>query len=78
MPSRLQWRCPSQRACHVQAAFLTQFKLLGTYILPVVDVNFAATLQSTPGPVLVANRLSHQRGDHPVIWAAALRTARRT
>jgi Carboxypeptidase regulatory-like domain len=47
---------PSQRGCHVQAAFLTQVKLLGTYIVPVIDMNVAATVQSTPGPVLSANR----------------------
>jgi hypothetical protein len=48
---------PSQRACHVQAAFLTQAKFLATYTLPRVDVNVAATVQSTPGPVISANRL---------------------
>ena len=47
---------PSLRGCHVQAAFLTQVKLLGTYIIPVIDMNVAATVQSTPGPVLAANR----------------------
>jgi hypothetical protein len=48
---------PSLRNCHVQAAFLTQLKLLGTYMIPRVDINFAATLQSTPGPVIAANRI---------------------
>jgi hypothetical protein len=47
---------PSSRACHVQAAFLTQAKFLATYVLPRVDVNVAATVQSTPGPVISANR----------------------
>ena len=47
---------PSVRGCHVQAAFLTQVKLLGTYLVPVIDMNVAATVQSTPGPVLAANR----------------------
>jgi hypothetical protein len=47
---------PSQRGCHVQAAFLTQVKLLGTYLVPRIDVNVAATVQSTPGPVLSATR----------------------
>jgi hypothetical protein len=40
----------------VQAAFLTQVKLLGTYLVPVVGMNVAATIQSTPGPVISANR----------------------
>jgi hypothetical protein len=48
---------PSARACHVQAAFLTQVKLLATYMIPRVDVNLAATLQSTPGAVVNANRI---------------------
>jgi hypothetical protein len=47
---------PSLRGCRVQAAFLTQVKLLGTYLVPRIDVNVAATIQSTPGPVLSANR----------------------
>jgi hypothetical protein len=47
---------PSQRGCHVAAAFLTQVKLLGTYLVPVVGLNVAATVQSTPGPVISANR----------------------
>jgi hypothetical protein len=47
---------PSLRGCHVQAAFLTQVKLLGTYLVPRIDVNVAATVQSTPGPVLSATR----------------------
>src|SRR5678815_1693920 len=48
---------PSQRGCHVQAAFLTQLKLLGTYVVPVIGMNVAATMQSTPGPVISANRV---------------------
>ena len=48
---------PSLRACHVAAAFLTQVKFLATYLIPRVDVNIAATVQSTPGPVISANRV---------------------
>jgi hypothetical protein len=47
---------PSLRGCHVAAAFLTQVKVLGTYLVPVVGMNIAATVQSTPGPVISANR----------------------
>jgi hypothetical protein len=47
---------PSQRACNVAAAYLTQFKLLTTYMIPRIDVNIAGTIQSTPGPVISANR----------------------
>jgi hypothetical protein len=48
---------PSRRGCHVEAAFLTQVKVLGTYLVPVVSMNIAATMQSTPGPVISANRV---------------------
>jgi hypothetical protein len=48
---------PSPRNCHVQAAFLTQAKFLATYVIPRIDVNVAATVQSTPGPVISANRV---------------------
>jgi carboxypeptidase family protein len=48
---------PSRRGCHIEAAFLTQVKLLGTYLVPVVGMNLAATMQSTPGPVISANRV---------------------
>jgi hypothetical protein len=48
---------PSTRNCRVQAAFLTQAKFLATYTLPRVGVNVAATVQSTPGPVISANRV---------------------
>jgi hypothetical protein len=48
---------PSVRGCHVAAAFLTQVKLLGTYVVPMVGMNVAATVQSTPGPVVSANRV---------------------
>jgi hypothetical protein len=47
---------PSPRACHVAAAFLAQFKFLTTYTIPRVDMNVATTIQSTPGPVVSANR----------------------
>jgi hypothetical protein len=41
--------------CHLQTPFLTQVKLLGTYSVPKVGVDVAATLQSLPGPVIAAN-----------------------
>jgi carboxypeptidase family protein len=41
--------------CQLQTPFLTQVKLLGTYRVPKVDVDMAATLQSLPGPLIVAN-----------------------
>jgi hypothetical protein len=40
--------------CHVDTAFLTQVKMLGTYTVPKVDVQLAATFQSLPGPQITA------------------------
>jgi hypothetical protein len=45
----------STQFCHLQTPFLTQVKLLGTYTVPKVKIEFAATLQSLPGPVITAN-----------------------
>ena len=43
------------RNCHVDTEFITQFKLLGTYIVRKIDVQFGVTFQSTPGPEIQAN-----------------------
>ena len=40
---------------HVQEAFLTQVKFLGTFAVPRIDVKVSATLQNMPGPPIVAN-----------------------
>ena len=41
--------------CHVDTKFLTQVKLLGSYTIPRVDVQFSGTFQSIPGPQVLAN-----------------------
>jgi hypothetical protein len=41
--------------CRQQSKFLTDLKLLGTYTVPRIDVQVAATLQSVPGPPIAAN-----------------------
>jgi hypothetical protein len=41
--------------CHVDTAFLTQVKLLGTYTIPRVDMQVAGTFQSIAGPEILAN-----------------------
>lgn len=41
--------------CHQQSKLLTQLKLLGTYTVPRVNVQVSATVQSVPGPMLLAN-----------------------
>ncbi|PWT82268.1 MAG: hypothetical protein C5B57_08945 [Blastocatellia bacterium] len=44
--------------CHVDTAFLTQVKFLGTYTVPKVDLQVAATFQSLPGPQITADYLA--------------------
>ncbi|MEO8257862.1 MAG: carboxypeptidase regulatory-like domain-containing protein [Acidobacteriota bacterium] len=45
---------PGTRFCHVETAFLTQVKFLGTYTVPRVDVQVSGTFQSIPGPPILA------------------------
>ncbi len=46
---------PTQLYCHNEGKFLHQVKMLGTYVVPVIGLNVAATLQSGPGPNIIAN-----------------------
>jgi hypothetical protein len=41
--------------CHVDTKFLTQFKFLGSYTIPRVDVQISGSMQSIPGPEIQAN-----------------------
>ena len=41
--------------CRAETPFLTQFKMLGSYTVPRVDVRVSASFQSIPGPPLQAN-----------------------
>ena len=45
---------PSTRFCRVSTNYLTQFKGLGSYIVPKIGVNLAVTIQSLPGPPINA------------------------
>ncbi|MEP7304627.1 MAG: carboxypeptidase regulatory-like domain-containing protein [Acidobacteriota bacterium] len=49
---------PSALYCHVDTAFLTQVKFLGTYSVPKVDVQISATFRSVPGPNILANYIA--------------------
>ena len=41
--------------CRQQSNFLTNFKLLSVYMIPRIDVQLSTTVQSYPGPQIVAN-----------------------
>ena len=45
----------SQQYCHQESPFLTQVKLIGSYIVPRIDVIVSGTFQSVPGPQVLAN-----------------------
>jgi hypothetical protein len=46
------------RFCHVDTNLLTQVKGLASYVLPKVDIQLAATLQSLAGPNILANYIA--------------------
>jgi len=43
--------------CRQETDFLTQVKLLGSYIIPRTDVQISGSFQSIPGPLLTANQV---------------------
>jgi hypothetical protein len=45
---------PTNPYCHVTQGLQTQLKFLGTYLIPRVDVQVAATFQNNPGPNISA------------------------
>jgi hypothetical protein len=49
---------PTSPACHIDGKFLTQVKFLGTYAIPKVGVQIAATFRSLPGPNYTANYIA--------------------
>jgi hypothetical protein len=49
---------PTTPYCHVDSKFLPQLKWLGTYTVPKVDVQVAATFQSLPGPQILSNYIA--------------------
>ncbi len=53
VPNSTVWLSASK--CRQQTRLLTDLKLLGTYTVPRIDVQVGATVQSVPGPQIVAN-----------------------
>jgi hypothetical protein len=49
---------PVNPYCHVDTNLLTQVKLLGTYTVPRVDLQFSGTFQSLPGPQVTASYIA--------------------
>jgi len=45
---------PTNPYCRVVTPYLTQFKFLGAYTIPRVDVQFSGTFQGIPGPLVQA------------------------
>jgi hypothetical protein len=46
---------PDEPYCHVAYGFLTQFRGLGSYTIPKIDVQLSGVMQSKPGALLAAN-----------------------
>ena len=46
---------PNSSYCQVATNFLTQAKFLGSYLIPLVDVQISGTFQSLSGPQILAN-----------------------
>jgi hypothetical protein len=48
---------PTNSFCRTQGSFLTHVKLMGTYLVPKIDVLLAAAFQNLPGPEILANTI---------------------
>ena len=46
---------PLNPYCHTNSGFVSQYKFIGSYVVPRVDVQLSGTFQGLPGPVLAAN-----------------------
>ena len=55
IPGAIATSATRQNYCHVDTPFITQVKLIGSYLVPKIDVQVAGTVQSVPGPTVNAN-----------------------
>jgi hypothetical protein len=53
--SKLPEIAPLNPYCHTSTGFVSQYKFLGSYVVPRVAVQLSGTLQGLPGPLLAAN-----------------------
>jgi hypothetical protein len=68
----------SLNQCRVDTKFLTQTKWMGTYTLPKIDVQFAGTLASSPGPEIQANYVATNAVVQPSLGRPLTGTANAT
>ena len=78
--ARSRRRCdnPSTRFCHVETAFLTQVKFLGTYTVPKVDVQVSGDVPEHSGAADRGDLRRAQRAGPAVARPAAVGQRRRT
>jgi hypothetical protein len=49
---------PTSPTCHIDGAFLTQVKFIGSYAVPKVGVQVSASFRSQPGPNIASNYIA--------------------
>ena len=55
----------STQMCHLVTPWQPQFKFLGTYNIPKIDIRLAATVQSAPGPIVLSNYIATNAAVQP-------------
>ena len=71
--SRRRWTIPADAVLpRARRHFCTQVKFLGTYMVPKVDVQIAATFRSLPGPQHSGELRRDERRGAALAWSSAL------